>query len=34
MPEHEIGTREDWQAPRDELAKLDAEQVQPAKIDD
>jgi predicted dithiol-disulfide oxidoreductase (DUF899 family) len=25
MPEHEIGTREDWQAARDELAKLEAE---------
>src|SRR5215213_185092 len=25
MPEHETGTREDWQAARDELAKLEAE---------
>src|SRR6187551_2737899 len=25
MPEHKIGTREDWQAARDELAKLEAE---------
>jgi predicted dithiol-disulfide oxidoreductase (DUF899 family) len=25
MTEHEIGTREDWQAARDELAKLEAE---------
>src|SRR3954451_20683536 len=30
MHEHEIGTREDWQAARDELAKLEAEQ---AKLD-
>jgi predicted dithiol-disulfide oxidoreductase (DUF899 family) len=28
MPEHEIGTREQWQAARDELAKLEAEQAQ------
>ncbi|NUR77438.1 MAG: DUF899 domain-containing protein [Thermoleophilia bacterium] len=28
MPEHKIGTREDWQAARDELAKLEAEQAQ------
>src|SRR3989440_9213364 len=28
MPEHEIGTREDWQAARDELAKLEAEHAQ------
>src|ERR1700746_1462819 len=28
MPDHKIGTREDWQAARDELAKLEAE---PAK---
>jgi predicted dithiol-disulfide oxidoreductase (DUF899 family) len=27
MPEHEIGTREEWQAARDELAKLEAEQA-------
>src|SRR6187200_1413230 len=25
MPQHEIGTREQWQAARDELAKLDRE---------
>ena len=25
MPDHKIGTREDWQAARDELAKLEAE---------
>ena len=28
MPEHKIGTQEDWQAARDELAKLEAEQAQ------
>src|ERR687885_1733176 len=28
MPEHKIGTREDWQVARDELAKLEAEQAQ------
>ena len=28
MPEDRIGTREDWQAARDELAKLEAEQAQ------
>jgi predicted dithiol-disulfide oxidoreductase (DUF899 family) len=28
MPEHQIGTREDWQSARDELAKLEAEQAQ------
>ena len=28
MPEHAIGTREEWQAARDELAKLEAEQAQ------
>src|ERR687888_915581 len=28
MPEHETGTREEWQAARDELAKLEAEQAQ------
>ena len=27
MPEHEIGTREEWQTARDELAKLEAEQA-------
>jgi predicted dithiol-disulfide oxidoreductase (DUF899 family) len=27
MPEHRIGTREDWQAARDELAALEAEQA-------
>ena len=27
MPEHTIGTREDWQAARDELAALEAEQA-------
>src|SRR5881628_1452705 len=26
MPEHRVGTREEWQAARDELAKLEAEQ--------
>src|SRR5437660_8467234 len=26
MPEHKVGTREEWQAARDELAKLEAEQ--------
>src|ERR1700680_1489679 len=26
MPSHKIGTREEWQAARDELAKLEAEQ--------
>src|SRR5207244_1515670 len=26
MPEHKIGTREEWQVARDELAKLEAEQ--------
>src|SRR3990170_2378533 len=30
MPDHKIGTREDWQAARDELAKLEAEH---AKLD-
>src|SRR5688500_2508285 len=30
MPDHKIGTREDWQAARDELAKLEAE---PANLD-
>ena len=28
MPEHTIGTREDWQAARDALAKLEAEQAE------
>src|SRR5215218_982880 len=28
MPEHKIGTREEWQAARDELAKLEAEHAQ------
>ena len=28
MPEHKTGTREEWQAARDELAKLEAEQGQ------
>jgi predicted dithiol-disulfide oxidoreductase (DUF899 family) len=28
MPEHQVGTREDWQAARDELAKLEAEQAE------
>jgi predicted dithiol-disulfide oxidoreductase (DUF899 family) len=28
MPEHTIGTKEEWQAARDELAKLEAEQAQ------
>src|SRR5947209_12499733 len=28
MPEHKIGTREEWQAARDELGKLEAEQAQ------
>jgi predicted dithiol-disulfide oxidoreductase (DUF899 family) len=28
MADHEIGTREQWQAARDELAKLEAEQAQ------
>src|SRR5690242_5630848 len=28
MPEHKTGTREDWQAARDELAKLEAEQAE------
>src|SRR5438552_18645483 len=28
MPEREIGTREEWQAARDELAKLEAEQAE------
>ena len=28
MPEHRIGAREEWQAARDELAKLEAEQAE------
>src|SRR3954466_15757951 len=28
MPEQTIGTREEWQAARDELAKLEAEQAE------
>ena len=28
MPEHEIGTREEWQAARDALAKLEAQQAE------
>src|SRR5207249_9040867 len=28
MPEHQIGTSEEWQAARDELAKLEAEQAE------
>jgi predicted dithiol-disulfide oxidoreductase (DUF899 family) len=28
MPEHKIGTREEWQAARDELARLEADQAQ------
>src|SRR5256886_14233105 len=28
MPEHTTGTREEWQAARDELAKLEAEQAE------
>jgi predicted dithiol-disulfide oxidoreductase (DUF899 family) len=31
MPEHTIGTREEWQAARDELAKLEAEHNQLAE---
>ena len=27
MPEHKVGTREEWQAARDELAKLEGEQA-------
>ena len=27
MPEHDVGTREEWQSARDELAKLEAEQA-------
>src|ERR1700694_2878970 len=28
MPEHKIGTREEWQAARDHLAKLESEQAE------
>src|SRR5918995_62737 len=28
MPEHKTGTREEWQAARDELAKLEAEHAE------
>jgi predicted dithiol-disulfide oxidoreductase (DUF899 family) len=28
MPDHKVGTREEWQAARDELAKLEAEQAE------
>jgi predicted dithiol-disulfide oxidoreductase (DUF899 family) len=28
MPEHEIGTREEWQAARDDLARLEAEHAE------
>jgi predicted dithiol-disulfide oxidoreductase (DUF899 family) len=28
LPDHKIGTREEWQAARDELAKLEAEQAE------
>jgi hypothetical protein len=28
MAEHKTGTREEWQAARDELAKLEAEQAE------
>src|SRR6476619_7473237 len=28
MPQHSIGTRAEWQAARDELAKLEAEQAE------
>jgi predicted dithiol-disulfide oxidoreductase (DUF899 family) len=28
MSEHKIGTREEWQAARDELARLEAEQAE------
>ncbi len=27
MPEHRIGSREEWQAAREELARLEAEQA-------
>src|SRR5204863_312994 len=32
MHEHRIGTREEWQVARDELAKLEAEQAQPVPV--
>ena len=28
MPEHKLGTREEWQTARDELAKLESEQAE------
>jgi len=28
MPEHKVGTREEWQAARDELATLEKEQAE------
>ena len=28
MPDHKIGTREEWQAARDELAKLEAQHAE------
>ena len=28
MPEHKVGTREEWQAARDELAKLEAQHAE------
>jgi predicted dithiol-disulfide oxidoreductase (DUF899 family) len=28
MAEHKVGTREEWQAAREELAKLEAEQAE------
>jgi hypothetical protein len=31
MPEHKTGTREEWQAARDELAKLEAEHAGSAR---
>ena len=31
MPDHKIGTREEWQAARDELAKLEAEHASSAR---
>jgi predicted dithiol-disulfide oxidoreductase (DUF899 family) len=31
MPEHKIGTREEWQAAREELARLEAEQAKGAE---
>ena len=32
MAEHKVGTREEWQAARDELAKLEAEQAKQAEV--